>query len=283
MLVVGVERFRFRVNAYVDLHAWLASAARSATPLPEELAPALAGYERALADDEEDALLVDTTRALAACTNDACASRALAGTRMGPAFDSVLPAYVARHWTERATIARNAVERARAATRPEADAIVLRLTRDLDVRWPDDGVPVDVVVDAPPPGRKARLPYAIGARGTCFFSERDDPPDDVDAQILDCVLSRALFAVDAGVRDGLERACEPRCADRAWRLLVGYAVTATVDGFRRSHRSAARHATDAEMRAAYAWLRTAWPPRSPEERASFGGRLLRAMREEHSP
>ena len=74
VLVVGLEEIALRTTAWVELHAWLAAAARSHADTGDpEVDAAARGYVTALAEDERDELLVRTTHVLEACDDERCA------------------------------------------------------------------------------------------------------------------------------------------------------------------------------------------------------------------
>jgi hypothetical protein len=122
------------MTAWVELHAWLASAARahSETGDPEMDAAARA-YATALADDDRDDLLGRTTHALEACDDERCARAAVLGTSFAVPYLDALPGFLERHWMDRAATARDAVEAAREAMAPEVEALVTALARDLAI------------------------------------------------------------------------------------------------------------------------------------------------------
>jgi len=174
----------------MELHAWLAAAARDEREreLPEpELEHAARAYAKALRDDDRDGRLASATRALTACGDPTCATRALAGTPFGGAFAEAWPVFYARRWGERVEAGRGAVERARAAMRAELDgvAVARRVGKDLDLGpggdWPEGGASplpvVDVVVEAPRAGREALVRgVGLGARGSCFVEAKEEDP-----------------------------------------------------------------------------------------------------------
>src|SRR5215208_4514087 len=80
VLSVALDHISLRANAYVELHAWLAAAARDAVPPPPGLDAAVDVYRGALTKDDDDAMLGRTTAALSACSDDRCARAALERT-----------------------------------------------------------------------------------------------------------------------------------------------------------------------------------------------------------
>lgn len=223
-----------------------------------ELEKARRAYVRSLADDDDDARLERTTRALSACSDDRCASAALRGEGFGRAFDRALPGFVAHAWLGRATEAWSAIEATRAALGPSAEAIFVRAANDLQVKWPDQAVPVDIVSEAPPVGRTALIPVALGTRSRCFA--RGTREDMQDARILDCVLVQALLATRNGpLHETLVRELGEKEGERAWSLLAIHAVAALVTAWEPKHRSVYRRSAEVAEREALEWLAREWP------------------------
>ena len=296
-VVVTDGRVAFRTSAYLELHLWLAAAARMSEEVPVELDPARRAYARSLQDDDEDLLLERTTRALSACSDDRCASTAVSPEGFGRAFDRVLPVFVERAWMARASTAWKAVEAAYAvlgATGAGAEALFARAATDLGLTWPDEAVPVDVVSETPPVGRRALFPIALGARGSCFTRPR--APDELPAErvgrarILDCVLVHALLGVrdpeHAGVlRRDLSSALGPHAGERAWALLVVHAASAVVTGWEPRHRSAYRRSAEAVEAQMLDWLAKEWrtgPDAPAGYRSAFAARYAARWQELHA-
>lgn len=257
VLSVALERISLRANAYVELHAWLAASAREGVPPPSGLDAAVEVYRRALANDDDDALLARATAALGECTDDRCAFAAIDDTPFRRAFRGSFDTFIARWWTERANLARTGVEIAREAFSVESEAVFLRLARDLAIEWPDRPVLVDVVVESPPAGHDALLGIALPVHGPCFA--RGDGERVRHARIIDCVLVRALSPLRHRSKAGAD------LDERAWRLLVIHAVAATISGWQAKHVSPAWRSAYAVEPNALAWLKDNWPTTGPTE------------------
>ncbi|MDF2696790.1 MAG: hypothetical protein K0S65_5173 [Labilithrix sp.] len=292
-LVVTEGRISLRASAWVELHAWLASAARTGEELEGELEPARRTYARSLQDDDEDALLDRTTHALSSCANDRCSSAALAAEGFGHSYDRALPVFVARSWLSRASVAWTGIEASHAAlgaTGPAAEAIFARAASDLGMGWPDSPVIVDVVSEAPPLGRAALLPAALATRGSCFMrartAERGDPQLD-HARVLDCVLVHALHAPrdeppGAGaLHAALVRELGSHDGERAWSLLVIHEVAAVVTGWEPKHRSVYRRSAEAVEPSMLEWLAKQWRGARSEPFDAFAPRYAARWREAH--
>jgi hypothetical protein len=227
VLSVALDRISLQANAYVELHAWLAAAARDAVPPPPGLDAAVDVYRRALTNDDDDAMLGRTTAALSACTDDRCAFAALERTAFRRAWSSSFETFIARWWTERANLARTGVEIAREAFSVESEAIVQRVAHDLEIEWPDRRVGVDVVVESPPAGNRAFIGVVLPVHGPCFV--RDGGERVRHARIIDCVLVRALYPLR-------ERSASGKALDeRAWQLKVINVVAAVVRAWEPRH------------------------------------------------
>jgi len=175
VLAVGIDQVTLRTTAWVELHAWLA---------------AQGTYKQALAaDDDRDEQLGRTTRALEACDDERCARAAVDGTPFARAYLATLPGFLARDWSERAATARAGIELARAALGPEVEALVARLAQDLAIDWPTPPPVVDIVSDAPEPGREAPIRVLLSARSSCFARSRAESERMHDARVVDCVLT----------------------------------------------------------------------------------------------
>ncbi len=298
-LVVTDGRVSLRTSAYVELHLWLAAAARLGEEVPQELEPTRRAYARSLQDDDEDLLLERTTRALSACNDDRCSSTALAPEGFGRSFDHALPAFVERSWMPRASAAWSAIEAVHAvlgATGPAAEALFARTADDLGLTWPERAVTVHFVSDTPPVGRRALFPVALGARGSCFKRPRaadELPAERVGrARILDCVLAHALLAVsdpehDGGLHRDLVDALGPHDGERAWSLLVVHAVSAVVTGWEPRHRSVYRRSAEAVEAPMLEWLAKEWRTGATHDatdrRQTFAPRYAARWREAHAP
>lgn len=227
VLSVALDRISLQANAYVELHAWLAAAARDAVPPPAGLDAAVDVYRGALSNDDDDALLGRTTAALSACTDDRCALAALERTPFRRAWSLSFETFIARWWTERADLARAGVEIAREAFSVETEALLQRIARDLELDWPDRPVPVDVVVDSPPAGSEAFIGVVLPVHGPCFVREGGE--NVRHARIMDCILVRALYPLRERSRTG------KTLDERAWRLKVINVVAATLRAWEPKH------------------------------------------------
>jgi hypothetical protein len=251
-MTVTEGRISLRTNAYVELHAWLADAARSDAEVPAELEPARAAYRRSLADDDEDAELSGTTAELSRCTDDRCATAATARFGFGRAYARALPIFTARWWRSRASTAFVAVEAAHAALAADGmEAILERAATELGVAWPDAPVTVDVVSQTPALGRSALVPVALGARGRCFPKT---------SSVLDCVLVRVMLTgrQPSPLRVALVRELGVHDGERAWELVVVHGVAATVTSWAPRHASSylrAAHVVEPRM---LDWLAREW-------------------------
>jgi hypothetical protein len=294
MLVVTEGRISLRASAWVELHAWLAAAARTGEDI--ELEPAQRAYVRSLQDDDEDAVLGRTTRALSACNDDRCSSAAVAAEGFGTPYDRALPFFVARSWRARASVAWTGIEASLAALGaigPPADALFGRAASDLGITWPDHPVVVDVVSEAPPVGRKGLLPVALATRGSCFMrasttGRRGDDRLD-QARVLDCLLVHALLATRGdgtpyagALHEALVRDLGEREGERAWSLLVIHSVAAIVTGWEPKHRSVYRRSAEAVEPSMLEWLAKQWRGATSEPLDAFAARYAARWREPHT-
>ncbi len=285
VLVVGLEQIALRTTAWVELHAWLAAAARSHADMGDpELDAAARGYVTALAGDSRDELLARTSHVLEACDDERCARAAVTGTTFAQPYLAALPGFLARHWTERAGAARDAMEEARAAMAPEVDALVTIVARDLAVDWPVTPPVVTFVAAAPEPGADAPIRVLLGARGSCFGREAKESDHMHDARIVDCVLGHALLRLEGrsalGIALERELAAHGRTEERrrAWMALVAHAVATTVTAWEPRHASALRRSAAVVMPATMEWLAEEWPARlRGEAPASFARRYVDAL------
>jgi hypothetical protein len=227
VLSVALDRISLQANAYVELHAWLAAAARDAVPPPPGLDAAVDAYRRVLTNDDDDALLVATTAALSACSDDRCARAAVEPTPFRRAWSSSFDTFVSRWWTERATLARAGVEIAREAFSVESEAIVARIGQALEIEWPGRPIVVDVVVESPPAGNRAFIGASLPVHGPCFV--RDGGESVRHARIIDCVLVRALYPLREQSRIG------KTLDEHAWQLKVINVVAATLRAWEPRH------------------------------------------------
>ena len=254
VLVVGLEQVALRTSAWVELHAWLAAAGRGGRETGDaELDPAAHAYAAVLADDPRDELLGRTTRALASCDDERCARAAVSGTSFAAGYLAALPGFLDRHWAERAAKARAGMEVARAALGEELEPLVASLSRALAIDWPRSPPVVDVVADAPEPGRDAPIRALLAAQGSCFTGARDESERMHDAHIMDCVLVHAVLRLAARS----EMALEPR----AWTALVVHAVATVVTAWEPRHVSVLRRSAEAVMPEELEWLAREWPSR----------------------
>jgi hypothetical protein len=275
VVVVGLEQVALRTTAWVELHAWLAAAARSSAELPD---PALDGaaraYREVLLDDVRDELVTRTARVLEACEDARCAETAVTGTRFAKPYLDALPGFLLRHWMGRATLARTAVEGALGALGPEeVQPLVRRLAQDLAIDWPREPVIVDVVGDAPAAGREAPIRMLLATHGSCFAGAGDETKSVHDARIIDCVLAYAALRLDSRSTLATALAAELRALrrpddfGRAWTALVVHAVAVTVSALEPKHTSPLRRSAAATMPEAMEWLAHEWPSRMRGERA----------------
>jgi hypothetical protein len=285
VLVVGLPQIALRTTAWVELHAWLAAAARSHTDIGDpELDAAARAYATALADDPRDELLARTAHVLEACDDERCARAAVTGTTFAQPYLAALPGFLARHWTERAGVARDAMEAARAAMADEVDALVTIVARDLALEWPVTPPVVTFVASAPEPGADAPIGILLGARGSCFARGAKESDHVHDARIVDCVLAHALLSLEGrsalGVAVDRELTSRGKNAERgrAWTALVAHAVATTVSAWEPRHAPALRRSTAVVMPATMEWLAEEWPARlRGEAPASFAKRYVDAL------
>jgi hypothetical protein len=292
VLVVAIDQVALRTSAWLELHAWLAAAGRGSRSQEmgePELEGAARAYATALADDDRDEALGRTALVLQACEDERCARAAVTGTPFAKAYLDALPPFLARHWTERATIAREGVEIARSALGPELEPLVKELAEDLAIEWPAAPAMVSVVADAPQAGGEAPIRAVLSARGSCFSGERKETARVRDARIMDCVLAYAAVGLDGKsmLASALSRemARGARGANgslqdfrRAWTALVVHAVAVTVAGWEPRHASVLRRSALAVMPDAMTWLAHEWPSRMRGEPAlAFAKRYADAL------
>ncbi len=289
-------RVSLRATAYVELHTWLAAAARADEDVGPTLEPARRAYARALLDDDDDSILQQSTRALSVCSDDRCASAAVAPEGFGAAYQRALPAFVARAWLERATAAWVGLEATRAVLGelgPVAEAIFLRAASDLGAAWPERPITIAVVSETPSLGMIALAPVALATRGRCFARPPPAarrPYERVDhARVLDCLLVHALFALrgeEAGhagpLFEALTHELGARVGERAWSLAVIHAVAAVVTGWEPAHRSVYRSSAEAVERRMLEWLAKEWRGDSAEPLFAFASRYAARWREVHA-
>lgn len=253
VLVVKLEKVALRTSAWVELHASLA---------------ATGAYAVVRAADPRDAQLGRTTAALQKCEDERCARAAVTGSPFADAYLAALPGFLARDWTDRATISRAGVETARAAIPEEIiDPLVEKLAKDLAIDWPAPPPVVDVVTASPEPGPEAPIRVLLGARTTCFARFAKETERMHDARITDCVLGYA--AVQLAQRSALGRALDRELAarglsaelERAWTALVVHAVATTVTAWEPKHASPLQRSAAAVMPDVMAWLAREWPAR----------------------
>jgi hypothetical protein len=306
VLVVTLDHVALRTAAWVELHALLATAARTSQELGDaELDEAARAYGEALRGDERDERLAASIHAVSACPDERCAREALAGTPFGPPFAQALQGFLARRWNDRAGTARTGVEAARGAMGAETDVLVERLARDLGVTWPEAPVVVDVVADAPPPGREAPVRALLAARGTCFVPPKGEKLDDVllevlgagqapkvdaaaepirvhDARIIDCVLAYAGIglAKESKLHEALVAELGERDGSRAFTLVAVHASAALVMAWEARHVSPLRRSAAAVETNAMRWLGSNWAARMRgEDVTTFAKRYAAAFRE----
>ena len=266
-----------RASAWVELHAWIAAVARS--PREEEdpeIDEAAKGYVTALASDTHDEVLGRTTSAIAACNDDDCARAALAGTPFAEAFAATLPGFLAKQWAEHAAQARSGMEIARAAMGADVGPLVQRISHDLAIAWPSTPPVVNLVTEAPLPGKEAPVRVVLAARGGgCLSKHRGEPQRVHDARIMDCLLVRAVL----GLRERSEIA-QDTSIDRGKRAaLVVHAVATAVTAWEPAHESVLRGSAEEAMPEVMAWLAREWPARlDGESAAAFAKRYASAPR-----
>ena len=288
LLAVGLEQLSLRANAYIELHAWLAAAGRGVVSGPPGLEAAAEAYRRALADDDADELLAASTRALSSCTADRCAREALAGTAFARAFGGSLDTFAARWWTERAAVARAAIEIAQSDLADDTVVLVKRIAADLAIAWPTEPVAIDIVADAPPAGRKALVPVVLGARGTCFARAKGAEPSERvhRARRLDCILVHAVLTLRSrsALAVALERELGTADASRAWSAAAIHAVAATLTSWEPKHLSTTRRSALTVEPRAFEWLAANWRARAAGEGVEpFAARYAEAWRAATSP
>lgn len=279
VLVVGLPEVALRTTAWVELHAWLAAAARSSDKTGDpELDEAANAYAAVLAADDRDTQLGQTTSTLGACDTEKCARAAVTGTRFASPYLASVTAFQERHWMQRAATARAGIEVARAALGPEVEGLVARLAGALAVEWPTKPPVVDVVTEAPAPGRDAPIPAALGARSSCFSRTPADSDRMHSARITACVLTYAAVQLEA--QSAIGTAMTARGSDRAWVALVVHAVATLVSAWEPRHTTPLRRSAEVAMPNAMAWLAREWPSRlRGEAPAVFAKRYTAALAE----
>ena len=285
VLSVTFEQVQLRADAWVELHAWLATAARSDLELPEPmLARAAHAYRTALEADPRDEALWTTTRALAACDDATCAEHAVTGSAFANAYLDSLPIFLDRFWIQRAAVARAGIESAQAALGETLPVLVARLAKDLAIEWPKTPPIVDIVGDSPEAGPEAPLRMAITARGACFAGTAAEPRSMHDARITDCVLSYAAIGLASTSALAEELGATLRANnhgqdfDRAWKGVVVHAVASILTVIDRRHSSVLRRAAAGLMPQAMGWLAQEWPARMKGEPAtSFAKRYAEVV------
>jgi hypothetical protein len=280
VIVVTEGRVSLRASAYGELAAWLAIAARTEAPVPEELGPAVAATRRSLDRDDDDQLFRSAFAALAACSDDRCAAEAAAPHGFGHAYARSIVPFVGQSWERRASTAFAGIEIAHSVlAMPGTEVLFSRVASEIGVTWPDRPVVVDIVADAPPPGPAGLLPPALASHGLCFARERARlrEPDRIgDARLLDCILVQAILALPAPppLASALIEKLGPRAGERAFVLVVIHAVAATVKGWELRHTSVYRRAAGTVEGRALAWLAKEWHGVSEPE--AFASRLASA-------
>ncbi len=292
VLVVALDQVALRTTAWVELHGWLASAARTGSPLAgvEDVAlnEAARAYGRALERDARDERLLAATHALEACEDETCARTALATTPFAT-FGPALPDFIAHHWAARATVSRASFELVRSAIGPdvfEVEPLGRRLAVDLAIAWPARPAVIDVVVDAPAPGGEAPVAALLGARSRCLERERRGTPRMHDARVFDCVYAYAAVRLGAAspLHDALVTSLGDAVGERAWTLVVIHASAMIATGWEPKHASVLRQSAAAVAPRAMAWLVGEWPARMRgEPPASFARRFADADTELRRP
>ena len=220
IVVVNEPPIVLRTNQRLELHALLAAAARFESPLPPALEPARAPYVRVLANDDDDAILRDTSRGLAACADTGCNLKSFADHGLESVFLRAESAFGSEEQEKRRRWTWTAIERARAAFDERAEGVLSSLAKDLGVT----PGPVDIVAESPPVGPKGLLTPLLAARGPCFVQ---------DTRIVDCVIVRSLLAKPEGF------------SERFFTVLVVHAVALTMTGLDPKHASVDRRAVAA--------------------------------------
>jgi hypothetical protein len=283
VLVVGLEQVALRTAAWVELHAWLAAAARGSPPTGDpELDAAARSYADVLATDDRDEVLARTTQALAACDEERCARNAVAGSAFATPYLAALPGFLARHWIARAEIARAGVEVARAAVTAEVEPLVVRLAQDLAIDWPSSAPIVDIVSDAPEPGRTAPIRVLLSARGSCFVKQRDHTERMADARIVDCVLAYAAdgLATKSALAAALVAELGEREGRRAYTLVAVHASAMVTTAWEPKHASVLRRSAASVDPKAMTWLAEHWTERMRGESVdAFAKRFAGVLRE----
>jgi hypothetical protein len=212
------------------------------------------------------------------CETDPCAIAAVREDPLGATFVARLPAFLANEWQERASSTRGAIDRARAAIGPELEPLVLRLASDLALEWPPSPAPVEVVADAPSPSRRAILPIALAANGSCFVAFHEEGMAVRNARILDCVLVYATLPLAARSRiyAEIERSVGAERATRAWTVLVVHAVAALVTGFEPRHSSVLRQSANVVAPKTLSWLAAHWAAHANRTRRREGAEAFAA-------
>lgn len=264
----------------------LGAAARGRIAAPDGFEPAATRYAATIRDDDDDVLLARTAKALASCATDPCAQKVLDTSPFGP---GPLVAYEDRLWSDRSVTVQTAVEFARAALGAEELVPLMgAVADDLAVSWPD-AVPVDLVVEAPPPARRALLPIALAAKGSCFL--RGDHADGAGhervytARIIDCVLVHATVSLSDRSRlfAALNRELPVVAAERAWELAVVHGVAAAIGAWEPHHESVYRRAAEPADGPMLKWLAENWKWRaSGEPVEAFAARYAAAFESQHA-
>ncbi|MDB4943892.1 MAG: hypothetical protein JWP97_3426 [Labilithrix sp.] len=291
VLTVSFERIALRTSAWVELHAWLAWAARSDEVLPDAaLTDASVRYRAALVADPADDALGRATASLAACDDARCAAAALEGSPFARPYLDALPGFLEARWIRRSRVARGGLESAQAALGEELDPMVLRLARDLAIDWPRTPVVVAMVGEGPEAGPGAPIPVLLAARGGCFAGKRGEETTVHDARIVDCVLAYAARSLSArsevavALAEALRARGKGAEQDRAWTCLVVHAAAVVVTGLERRHVSVLRRSAAAALPERMAWLAREWPSRMRGEKpAAFAQRYAEAIASEAAP
>jgi hypothetical protein len=287
MMAITEGRVSLRASAWIELHAWLAAAAKTDGDVGPELGPAKSAYKRSLEGDDEDTLLRATAAALSSCSDDTCAAAAVSPQGFGHAYARALPVFIERWWLPHATTAYVGIEAAHAALGPEAEAIFVRAAADLGVTWPDQPVTIDVVSEAPPVSRAALIPFALATRGRCFLRDPRAAKAESrveDAKVIDCALVHALLGgpLASPLRSALVRELGAHDGERAWALVVIHAVAATVAGWEPKHASVYRRSASAVEASVLQWLSREWRGASTVSADLFAQRLASHWRTSRS-
>jgi hypothetical protein len=245
--VLRTDRFELVANAFVDFE-------RSRPP------------SRGKGERERS-----TLTALAACTDERCALRALGD---GAEARNALGDFVRARWPAHAAVARAAMDRALALLVPAEDLVASRLAQELELRWREEPFRVEITAGADEDeADDPTVAPTVGTTSACFDG----------AAILECLFYRAV-SVDAkksallmsvararASLDELGKAKTENLARDIVIFAVGDAVRALSNAYApgRPFRAARREEVEA-----FAWLGREWHKRTEglEGASEFGAR-----------